>query len=430
MEKLDAVIVGAGLAGLSAAYILAEAGLQVIVLERGDHAGSKNVTGGRLYLGPVENLLPDLWKEAPFERRIVREGMTFLGEGGAAAQLRVRSDKFNDKSRQSRSLLRSRFDRWFAEKVMGKGAFVIPEKRVDALIKEGEQVVGARCDSEELPADVVILADGVLSLLAEEAGLKGRAEPTYLATGMKELIEIPRELIESRFGLSGDEGEARLFAGSLTRGMFGGGFLYTNLESISLGIVMGVEAMMQQKDPIEIHTLMEEFKTHPEIAPLIDGGKSVEYSAHLIPEGGIEAVSSLYGNGLLIAGDSAGLALNMGITVRGMDMAIASGVMAARTVLRAKEKKDYSKETLSHYEGLLKESFVFRDLATFSRSKEVLNHPRLQGTYPGLICSILEDLFRIDDGEKEKLSRTIWKGIKEKVSFGTFLKDVWRLRNI
>ncbi len=430
MERLDAVIVGAGLAGLSTAYVLAEAGLQVIVLERGDHAGSKNVTGGRLYLGPVRDLLPDLWKEAPFERRVVREGLTFMGEGKGTTQLRVRSDRFADESRQSWTLLRSRFDRWFAEKAVEKGVFVIPEKRADALLKEGEQVTGVRCDSEEIPANVVILADGVLSLLAEEAGLKDRTDPAFVATGIKELIEIPREAIDNRFGLSGDEGEARLFVGSLTHGMFGGGFLYTNLESVSLGIVVGVEAMMLQEPPIEIHTLMDEFKAHPEIAPLIDGGSSVEYSAHLIPEGGIDAVSSLYGNGLLIAGDSAGLALNMGITVRGMDMAIASGVMAARTVLMAREKKDYSRETLSHYEGLLKESFVLRDLETFRSSSKVLSHPRLQSTYPSLICAVLEDLFSVGDGGKDRLSRIAWNGIKEKISPITLLSDLWRLRKI
>ncbi len=429
MERLDAVIVGAGLAGLSASYVLAEAGLQVVVLERGDHAGSKNITGGRLYLGPVRDLLPDIWKEAPFERRIIREGMTFMGEG-ATAQLRIRSDRFVDESRQSFTLLRSRFDRWFADKVMEKGAFVIPQKRADALLKEGDQVVGILCDSEEIPANVVILADGAISLLAEEAGLKSRPEPSFLATGMKELIEIPKQVIEERFGLSDGEGEARLFVGSLTHGMFGGGFLYTNRESISLGLVLGIEAMMQQEPPTEVHTLMEEFKGNPEVAPLIEGGKSIEYSAHLIPEGGIEAVSSLYGNGVLLAGDSAGLALNMGITVRGMDMAIASGVMAARTVLKAKEKKDYSTETLSHYEGLLKESFVLQDLATFSSSRKVLGHPRMQSMYPTLVCAILEDLFSIDDGAKERLFSTAWKGIKKNVSPFTLLKDLWMLRNI
>src|SRR4030043_1414045 len=97
MDKVDVIIVGGGLAGLSCAYELADSGMTVIVLERGDFSGSKNVIGGRIYLHPLQNYLPDLWKEAPFERHVTKEILTFLGETNSAT-FELCSERFNQES--------------------------------------------------------------------------------------------------------------------------------------------------------------------------------------------------------------------------------------------------------------------------------------------------------------------------------------------
>ena len=224
MEKIDVVIVGGGLAGLSCAYTLAGEELTVLVLERGDFSGSKNVTGGRIYLGPIRSLIPDLWEEAPFERHVTKEALTLMAEESSTT-FQLSSQRMNEPPYPSYTILRSRFDRWFADKVKGKGAYVIPEKRVDDLIIENGRVAGVVAGEEEIGAEVVVAADGVLSFLAERAGLRKPFEPVHFAVGLKEVIQLPREKIEDRFGLRGDEGMAHLFVGSLTRGMMGGAFL-------------------------------------------------------------------------------------------------------------------------------------------------------------------------------------------------------------
>jgi flavin-dependent dehydrogenase len=173
MEKIDAVIIGGGLAGLSCAYKLADAGMQVIVLERGDFPGSKNVTGGRLYLMPVKDLIGDMLDGAPFERKVVSERWSLMGETNSLS-LAFSSDRFS-KEDHSYTILRARLDRWLSEKLMAKGVFVIPKYRVDDLIFEGDSVSGVRIGTEEIYAHAVVACDGVLSFMARKAGLTRRS---------------------------------------------------------------------------------------------------------------------------------------------------------------------------------------------------------------------------------------------------------------
>jgi electron transfer flavoprotein-quinone oxidoreductase len=274
---------------------------------------------------------------------------------------------------------------------------------------------------------VVVAADGVLSLIAEKAGLREKQQPRHFAVSMKEIIELPRQTIEDRFNLEGDQGLAQLFFGELTQGMMGGGFLYTNLESISLGIVVGIESLME-RDPLqEVHPLMEAFKARPEIRVLLEGGEVVEYSAHVITEGGIHAMPRLFGDGILVVGDAAGLGLNMLITVRGMEYALASGAMAAQAIQRAKEKNDFSASTLAYYEELLKDSFVLKDMHTFRHALSILENPRLVNLYPQVFCDLLEKLLWIDDGSKEGLFSTVFGEVRSKLLNLSTLRDVLSL---
>ncbi|RLB07120.1 MAG: electron transfer flavoprotein [Deltaproteobacteria bacterium] len=429
MERIDVVIVGGGLGGLACAYCLAKEGIQVLVLERGDHPGSKNVTGGRIYLRPLKPFLPELLDEAPLERLVTKEAITMMGDGSSFT-LQFTSEKFREETPHSYTILRSRFDKWFGERVMDRGGFVVPQRRVTELLKEDGRVVGVVSEGEEIPADVVIIADGALSLFAQKAGLRGPLPPRNAAVGIKEVVKLQPEVIEERFGLKPGEGMAHLFFGSITHGAFGGGFLYTNSDTISLGLVIGIESFLKTQPPTETHRLLEEFKEREEVAHFIRGGELVEYSAHLIPEGGRTLLSRPYGDGILVVGDAAGFALNMGITVRGMEFALASGCMAAQAVKRAKETGDFSASSLAYYEDLLRESFILQDMETFRDSLEVVENPRLFNFYPRWLCNILEEIFWIGEGPKEKISSTLWRGIKEGIFNIAGLKDVWRFRRI
>ncbi|NLB17186.1 MAG: FAD-dependent oxidoreductase [Syntrophomonadaceae bacterium] len=390
MDKFDVVIVGAGLAGLSAAYVLAKEGLEVVVIERGDYPGAKNVTGGRLYVNPVRQYLPDIWEDAPLERHVTNELVTMMSPDNSVT-MRFRSDKFDQMPYHSYTVLRATFDRWLAAQAEKAGAMLVTKNRVDDVIKEQGKVIGVVTAGEELGADVVVACDGVMSFVAEKAGLTRSVQPHNFAVGLKEVIELPQATLEDRFGLTGDEGVAHMFMGSLTQGRFGGGFLYTNKASISLGMVVGIRDLIERKPGVEVHLLLDEFKERPEIVPLIRGGESVEYSAHVIPEGGLAGLTTLFGDGILVAGDAAGFSLNMGITVRGMEFAIASGVMAARAIIEARTKNDFSASTLSCYQQLLEDSFVMKDFRTFQHAPQILDNPRFYGHYPKFVGELLED---------------------------------------
>ncbi len=423
MEKFDAIVVGGGLSGLSAAYTMARNGLEVLLLERGDYSGSKNVTGGRIYVSSVRSLFPDLWKKAPLERHINCEEVCILDKESSVL-IRYEGTELNQEPYQSYSVLRGKFDKWFAKQAERIGAMIVCKSRVDGLIFENGSVIGVRAGGEELYASVVIACDGVLSFIAQQAGLrKNETNYHYYAVGFKEIIEMDREILERRFNLDGDEGVARMFMGDVTEGKFGGGFLYTNKESLSLGIVLGIGSLIDEKMTTAVPELMERFKNRPEIAKLVSEGETVEYSAHVIPEGGLEMMPKLFGDGILVAGDAAGLSMNIGVTVRGMEYAMASGYYAAQAVMIAKEKNDFSKKSLSIYEKLLKESFVLKDFEQFKHALHALDNPRLFTVYPKLAGNIMRDLYHVGEEPKERLMKTVKKHITFREGW-SMLKDL------
>jgi electron transfer flavoprotein-quinone oxidoreductase len=422
------IIVGAGLAGLGAAYTLADSGLEVLVLERGDYPGSKNMTGGRLYVNPVRDLFPGLFEKAPLERFITHEGITLMAKERSVT-VDYSGNELREEPRQSYSVLRAKFDRWLAGQVEDKGIMLLTKTRVDDIIKDNGKIAGVVAGGDELGADIVIACDGVLSLLSEKAGLRSPGSPHDFALGIKEVIALDPGLINDRFRLDGEEGAAHLFVGEVTHGKFGGGFLYTNKDSISLGIVVGIQDVAEEQLLIEVPPLLEAFKERPEIAPLIKGGSTTEYSAHIIPEGGYKALGNLYGNGILVAGDAAGLTLNVGFTVRGMEYALASGYFAAQAVLKAKETGNFNSDTLSIYKKLLEESFVLRDFRNFQETPAVISNTRFFNHYPELVGNIMKDIYAVPAGPKEKIYQTI----RRRVNLGELwdmLKDTRKVMKI
>ena len=289
------------------------------------------------------------------------------------------------------------------------------------MVNIGDWIVmpSSNADGDVIEAKTVILADGVNSILAEKLGMAKRVKPTDVAVGVKELIELPKSVIEDRFQLQGNQGAACLFAGSPTDGLMGGGFLYTNENTLSLGLVCGLHHLHDAKKSVP--QMLEDFKQHPAVAPLIAGGKLVEYSAHVVPEAGINMLPELVGDGVLIAGDAAGMCMNLGFTIRGMDLAIAAGEAAAKTVLSAMKSDDFSKQKLAEYRQHL-ESGPLRDMRMYQKLPAFLDNPRMFSGYPELAVGVARDLFTIDGSAPELMRKKILRHGK-KVGFINLIKD-------
>lgn len=423
-EKFDVIVVGAGPAGSTAALGLAQAGLDVALFERGEQPGVKNMFGGVLYYTEALNkLLPDFWKQAPIERYVTRHILTFL-TSSSSFSLSFTDGEFSQPPYSGVTLLRAKFDQWYAQKAQEAGAFLVLETTVDDLVWDGDKVIGIKAGRGDgtVYAEAVIAADGANSLLAKKAGLRKDFPPSSFAIAAKEVLALPAETIEERLGLAGNEGLAQSFVGACTQGLEGGAFLYTNKHSLSLGVVAKLNSL--QRGKISIAELLEAFKSHPCIKQALRGAILKEYSGHLIPEGGINAMPELCGNGILVVGNAAGFLLSTGLTLEGMNFAIASGFAAAEALKRAKQSGDFSKKGLASYKTLLEESFVLRDLKTFRHTPNLMANPRIYEVYPSLACGISRKLFRVDGKAKRKILSLVRAEMKGKISLWRLLKDM------
>lgn len=423
-ECFDAIIVGGGLAGIACALTLARSGQEVVVVERGNYSGAKNMTGGRLYSHSLEKLIPDFSSTAPVERRVARERIGLITET-AGFSIDYVSDRLLHTGKDSYTVMRGVFDRWFMEQAEEAGAMPVTGIRVDDFVYKDGKVVGIMAGGEEMLAKVVVLADGANSLLVDKCGLrKKKITPEQMAVGAKEIIQLDEKTIESRFNLAKGEGLSWLFAGSPSGGNIGGGLIYTNKDTISLGIVAALAGF--EKEGKSVHELLEGFKTHPTVAPLIEGGSIVEYSGHIVPEGGVDMMPDLYADNILVTGDAASLCLNVGYTVRGMDLAIESGVCAANAIIQAKEKDDYSAASLAVYKKYLDESFVMKDMNHFAKFPHFLEQtPRIFKQYPDMLDSMLADVFVVDGSAPESMLKKVMRNVKS-VGLFNIMKDGFR----
>jgi electron transfer flavoprotein-quinone oxidoreductase len=420
-DDFDAIVVGAGPAGSVAAYCMAGAGLNVLMIERGTAAGSKNVTGGRLYAHALEKVMPGFADEAPLERPVTRETITFLTESSAIS-IDVASEKL--RKTPSYTVLRAEFDAWLAGKAEAAGATVVSGIRVDGPLLEGGKVVGVECGEDPMGAKVVIAADGVNSLIAQKAGLRPELDQHDVATGVKCTIELPKGAIEERFGIDERSGVARIFVGDCTKGLPGGGFLYTNKETVSLGLVVNAGDMANSGH--KLSDLVEDFRLHPQLEQLLKGGTVVEYSAHLIPEGGLSMMASRVADGLLVVGDAAGFVLNTGYTLRGMDFAISSGAAAADAVISAAKKGDFTAAGLGSYVDNLEKGFVTKDLKTFKRAQKFMENRRLYEEYPGLFEDLATSVFGVDGTPRKPMRKVAARTVKAHGGMIGMGKDAWR----
>ena len=425
-QQFDAIVVGAGPAGSSAALAMARGGLQVALIERGEYPGAKNVSGAALYAPHIlADLLPDYWEEAPVERYLTRRVVTFLGNE-AAVSLDFRTNNFSHPPYNGFTILRPKFDRWLASKAEEVGALLITSTVVDDLLYEGEQVVGVQCRRENgnLYAPVVIAADGANSFLAKKAGLQKEFDAHEMTLGVKEVLRLDAHTIEERFNLNGDEGMTNEYVGYASGDVKGGGFLYTNRDTLSIGVVAQIASLAEHKQ--RAYDLLDKFKQHPAVAPLVRDAVTLEYSAHMIPEGGWAMLPSLSRGGLMVVGDAAGFVFAAGLFLEGMNFAIASGLAAAQVAQQAHANKNFSVESMARYRKRLESSFVLQDMKSFRHTPAFVNNERLQNVYPDLLCKTAENVFRSNGKPRRKVGRIVLDTMRGKVPLFTLIRDGWQ----
>lgn len=429
-EKFDVIVIGAGLAGTTAAITLAQRGMKnVALLERGKYPGSKNVMGGIIFTTALNRIIPNFWeKGAPVERNVSKRCFAILSPESETL-FSFKNNEFNKPPYNNIfTVLRAKFDKWFAEEAEKAGVTLLCNSVVDELIKdENGKVVGVqtRVDDKtpkedgQIFADVVICAEGANSTIALKEGMREKFDEHFMAVVVKEVIELPARTIEDRFHLEGNEGTAFEFYGDAVQGLCGSGFLYTNKASISIGIGVMISDIMKAK--LNPNDILEHFKNHPCIKPLIRGGKTLEYSAHMIPEGGYKKIPRLVKDGLLLVGDAACF-ISTSPLHEGSSLAMASAVMAAETILEA--------GPLSNYINKLENSFVLKDMKKYSEVPEFLNkNPELFNKWPKGLSDTLTEVFTISETPKEVVEEKIMNKFDDGIGIIPFVIKIIQLRN-
>ena len=414
----DVIVIGGGVAGCVAAYTLAGLGHEVLLIERAMEPGSKNLSGGVFYCRVMEQIFPDFIDEAPIERRITRNVVSLLNDSSA-----VNIDYWDQRLAEpvnAVTVLRAKLDMWLSEKCEEAGVTVMPGIKVDSLIIEGNQVVGVRAGEDELRSHVVVAADGVNSFIAQQAGIREKEPKKHLAIGVKSVIALPEKVLEDRFNVRNNCGAAYAMVGDATMGVAGGAFLYTNKESVSIGVVMrldDLEASGFSSSDIHDHLL-----THPAIAPLLEDGELLEYGCHLTIEDGPQMAShDLTRPGLVIIGDAAGFTLNTGLTIRGMDLAAGSALAASTAVHGALESGDFSQASMDRYLSELRSSFVGQDMKTYAKAPAFLERPRMYKDYGRLAAEVFYGVFNHDLRPRRHISKLALAAFK---SSGLRFKDL------
>ncbi|MCS7126500.1 MAG: FAD-dependent oxidoreductase [Aigarchaeota archaeon] len=415
--KFDVIIVGAGPAGSTAAYTLAKNGLRVVVLERGRTAGSKTLYGGRVYSKPLEEVYENFRKEAPIERWVKKERFSFMSNG------ELLTLEYSSTDSTSFTAYLSRLASWMAQKAEEAGAVIVTDIRVDDLYLEDGVVKGVRCGDEVLRSNVVVDAEGVNRLILERFGMVPKLEKRQVALGLKQVIRLDASKIEGRLGLAAGEGLAWLIVGEATGYLPGGSFLYTNSSTISLGLVVFLEEAYQNINQ-HVFNILEDLKQKQSIKEVIADGVVIEYGAHLTPEMGLGmSPKKMYGDGLLIVGDAAGLLLNLGYTIRGVDFAAYSGYLAAKTILKAHSMGSYNSESLSFYQKLLEESFIMKEMKKHKKITKLMRSNEMFTIYPGILLDTVKKLFEI-----EYSSPTILQALRNSIKGKTsLLKLLWNI---
>ena len=388
-DDFDIIIIGAGIAGTACALRCVRAGLSVLLLERGELPGSKNLSGGRLYCHALGELLPYFQQSAPLERRITQESLALLTVDGATTYSSLQP------SGDSWSLLRARFDPWFVSQAEAEGVQCITGATVEALYREDGRVCGVICDNSEL---------------AERHGLLPRPSPSSMALGIKAVLALEQKTLEDRFRLESNEGAAMLFTGGVCGDLPGGAFLYTNQDTLSFGIVCPLSSL--GKSPIPAAKLLEHLKSHPTLRPLLRGSETLEYGAHLVPEGGLHSMPVQYaGEGWLLVGDTLRTCINTGFTVRGMDMALIGAQVAAQTLISACQQSA-PQNLFPQYHQDIERSLLWEVLQRYQHVPALLQRSGWYHRWPALMDDISRELWQQGEHPVPPLRQIVWRHLR------------------
>ena len=407
-NKTDVIVVGAGPAGVSSAITIARAGKKVVLIDRGDNAGDKNMFGGCIYTTQTADVFYNFKDEAPLERAVAEEKIIMLTDTQSAEFSHIHSQ---NQEYGSYTVIRQKWDKWCVEQAEKEGVYFAPKTLVRELLLENGKVAGIKTDTQSFRADMVIIADGVNSLLAKQIGLRNDFKSENVTLNVKEVWKLPRQRLEDRFNIDSDSGIAAKIIGGPLKNMFAMGFLYTNRDTISIGLGISLDEL--KKNKLKPFELLDELKEHPSIACYLKDAEFVEYSAHMIPEGSINNMPKLYDNRVLIIGDAAGFVNN--IHFEGTNLAMLSGKLAAETAVFAIENGDFSAAALSLYYEKLKQSIVIKDLRTHYNTIPVLkrNIITITSMYPEFACQFFDILSNAD-------------GIPKRAKYRSFISKIFK----
>ncbi|MBX0285290.1 FAD-dependent monooxygenase [Halomicroarcula sp. F28] len=366
-ERYEAVVVGCGPGGAAAAAALARNGVETLVLERGVDAGSKNVSGGLIYAEEsapytIESLFPGFREQAT--ERPVTDNYIHNVAGDRVKTFDIGELHHHDTA-WADSVLRRPMDSWLAERVHERtretGGGLLTEIHVTGLLREDGEIVGVRTEElEPIEADLVVAADGVNSELARDAGLMDWDDPSEWFQGVKAVVDMDPAVLDDRFDIAPDEGEAHLFSGDLFEGVRGGGFLYTNRDSLSVGTVFHLDSLADER--AEPQELLDALLTHPLLAQWLgDDYREREYSAKLVPDSKKVAHESPHRDRLVLVGDAAGQMQAQGPIIKGMNHAVTAGALAAEGFADARSRGDPHRAG-EFYERKLREEGVMAKL--------------------------------------------------------------------
>ncbi len=412
-NKTEVIVIGAGPAGVSAAITLARAGKKVLLVDRADNAGDKNMFGGCIYAKQTAEIFPEFWKTAPVERAVTEHKIFMLTDYNSSQF----SYRYSSKGAyKAFTVIRSKWDNWCVEQAQKEGVYFAPKTLVKELLIENGKIVGIKTSFEKFYGNIIIIADGVNSLLAKQIGLRKEIKDNNVTLNVKEVYKLPKERINDRFNVDENEGIAAKILGGPLKDMFAMGFMYTNKDTISLGYGISLDELKKSK--LKPYELLDELKEHPSISPFIKGAELIEYSAHMIPEGSFDFIPKVYDNRVMIAGDAAGFVNN--IHFEGTNLAMLSGKLAAETAIFALDKGDFSASTLSLYYKKLKNSIIIKDLKTHNNTISFLKkHINvITSLYPELACEFFEVISSADEIPKHiKYRKFLSKIIKSGAAF-------------
>ncbi len=406
-DDFDAIVVGAGMAGSAAAIRLAQGGANVLLVERGAEPGAKNLSGGILWGNDLAAILPRWTEEMPLERHIVRKRFGVLTPESAVS-FDFEDDGWRKKPYVAHSVLRARTDPWLVREAEAAGATVVSSVPVERLAWEGSKVRGVVQGGETMSAPVTIVADGANSRLALGTPIRPDPRLSEEATelGVKEVYRLDAKVIEERFGLRPGEGHAEEWVlGIYPKGVMAGGFLYTNQDTLSLGVIVRLSSLFEAKVPA--HDLVETLKQHPTIHRRIEGAELVEYGAKLISSGWASRPAAFHGDGWMVAGDAAGFVFSNGIVIQGMNYALRTGLEAAETALAARTAHDASAARLADYDRRLAARGILSDFRDFASMDRVKWNPRFYTAYPKFATELFRGLLGGADGPKQPVRRLV-----------------------